>query len=55
MSWRALILILAICYFAFSVVYLVMYGFDNPRRAIWIGLIGMIVMAIGMTVRGKKK
>ena len=53
MSMRTTVTALALAYFAFSVVYLVLYGFENPRSAIWIGLIGIIVIAVGITVRAR--
>jgi hypothetical protein len=54
MSIRTVMLIVAAAYFAFSVVYLVFFGLEEPRNAVWIGLIGIVVMAAAMAVRGWK-
>lgn len=57
MALRVLALVIAIGYFAFSVFYILRGGFEDPPRAIWVGLIGMLVMAFAMALyrRGGKK
>lgn len=57
MRWRLLALAIAFGYLAFSFFFLFKYGFEDPRRALWVGLFGMIVIAIAMTIsgRGRKK
>lgn len=57
MSFRRVMLLVAAAYFVFSVGYLIFYGFEDPKSALWIGVIGIAVMAVGMTVgaRGGRK
>lgn len=57
MKWRLLALTMAFGYLAFSFFFLFQHGFEDPRRALWVGLIGMIVIAVAMTIsgRGRKK
>ncbi len=55
MTWRLVFLLASAAYFIFSVVYLVNYGLDRPRQAIWVGLIGMVVMAVGLMFVTRKK
>ena len=55
MSVRMVILIVAAAYFVFSIVYLVFYGFEDPRSAMWIGLVGIIVMAVGMGIHARSR
>ena len=53
MSGRTLIVLLAVGYMFFSVAYIAIYGFDYPRRIFWVGLIGLVVMAVAMFVRSR--
>ena len=55
MSIRTVMFIVAAAYFIFSVVYLILYGMEEPRNAVWVGLIGIVVMAAAMAVRGWKR
>ena len=54
MSIRTVMFILAAGYFVFSVIYLVFYGMEEPRNAVWVGLIGIVLMAATLAVRGWK-
>ena len=50
-------LILAVGYLVFSVIYLYVVGFSDPAKAIRVGLIGLLVMAVAMALRslGRKR
>lgn len=54
---RRLALILAVGYLVFSVIYLYVVGFSDPAKAMRVGLIGLIVMAVAMAMRslGRRK
>ncbi len=56
MSIRTLALALAFGYFVFSIFYLVIYGLEDPRRAFWVGVVGLVVITVAMIMRrvGKK-
>lgn len=47
--------ILMVAYFGFSIAFIYQGGFEDPRQAMWIGLIGLIVMAVAMMLRALDK